>query len=403
MPAPVLVVHGVANRDENAFHAEVQNVQSRVGNDYELIPVWWGDLGGKTDYLRDTLPDTAGMMVRAEVAPEIDEAVIAELMRGALAAGGEQQVRSDDQKQEIVIQAAQGQLGPGAEVRSEDADQLAQAIREAWQETTYLRLVRSDTVLEAVGRAVGAATGNGEPSDGAGEEVLTRASTARDPFAEEIEIRSVREKLGTIARTVMGEIDKVVGGVVGQVLGDVNQTLRAAWAERIGCFLGDIFAYQRNQADIQERLSKAISGHAPGWGVEGKPISVVAHSLGGVIAFDAATRKTAPLWIDGFVTFGSQPAFFEVLDPRQGLPRYSTGNPIGLPGTIARWTNLWEPLDVLAFAAGKVFRLHSGLSPADLRTAHNLNYGLATHSTYWGSPELVVAIQQTLRRTPPPM
>ncbi|MGH9342188.1 MAG: hypothetical protein ACRD19_00270 [Terriglobia bacterium] len=396
MPAPILVVHGVANRDEHAFHAQVEDVQNRIGGDYRLIPVWWGDLGGKTEYLRDTLPDTAGVTVRGRAAGEIDEAAIVELLRGAFVTGTEQKVRSEDEREEIIIRAAQAQPDSAAQVRSEHADELARAIREAWQEATYLRLVRSDAVLEAVGRAVGAATGNVVPFDGTDEEVVTRAFTERDPFAEEVATRSVREKAGKIARAVVSEIDKVVGGVIGQVLGDVNQTLRGAWAERIGYFLGDILAYQRNQAAIQERLSKAVSEHADGWGMEGKPISVIAHSLGGVIAFDAATRSMAPLWIDGLVTFGSQPAFFEILDPRESLPRYRTGNPISLPKTIGRWTNLWEPLDVLAFAAGKVFRLHSGLSPTDLQTAHDLSYGLATHSTYWGSPELVAAIQQTV-------
>jgi pimeloyl-ACP methyl ester carboxylesterase len=117
--------------------------------------------------------------------------------------------------------------------------------------------------------------------------------------------------------------------------------------------------------------------------VPGKPISVIAHSLGGVIAFDAATRSSDALWIDGFVTFGSQAAFFQVLDPRPSLPLYIPGRPIRLPETIERWTSLWEPLDVLAFAAGKVFRLHSGLAPTDVRLVHDLHSGLATHGTYW--------------------
>jgi hypothetical protein len=54
-------------------------------------------------------------------------------------------------------------------------------------------------------------------------------------------------------------------------------------------------------------------------------------------------------------------------------------------------------LDVLAFSASKVFRLHSGLMPVDLRIAHDTGYGLYTHSAYWGCSELVTAIQQTVR------
>jgi hypothetical protein len=382
----------VANRHESAFRAEVEYLQDRIGGDYQLIPVWWANLGGKTEYLSDTLPDMAAMMVRAEGVPQIDETVIAELLRGAIAVGPEQEDRSDEQQQELVLRAALGQLGPAVEVRShEQMDELEQAIRNAWQETTYLRLVRSEAVLEAVGRAVGVAAENVEPSDGSEGEVLTRTSTET-----EVKTRSIREQVGRIAHAVIGEIDTVVGGVIGQVVGDVNQRLRAAWAEPIGRFLGDIVAYQSKQTEIQGLLSKAIREHAPGWGVPGKPISVIAHSLGGVIAFDAATRSSDALWIDGFVTFGSQAAFFQVLDPRPSLPLYIPGNPIILPETIERWTSLWEPLDVLAFAAGNVFRLHSGLAPTDVRLVHDLHSGLATHGTYWRSNELVTAIQQTL-------
>jgi hypothetical protein len=313
--------------------------------------------------------------------------MVTELMHAAFAAGS-QTVRSGDEQQEVVIRAARRRMGATYLVRSEEVDELEQTIRDAWPKTTYLRLVRSNDVLEAVGRAVAAATA--ETSGDSEAEILTRGD-------EDIETRGVRDKMREIGQAVIGEIDKVVGGVMGQVLGDVNQALRAAWAEPISRFLGDILVYQRNQEEIQQRPSRAISDHAPGWGVEEKPISVVAHSLGGVIAFDAATRNPSPLWIDGFVTFGSQAAFFEVLDPRQNLPRYSSGHPVGLPRTIARWTNLWEPLDVLAFAVGKVFRLSSGVSPTDLRVSHDLNYGLATHSAYWGSNELVEAIRQTVR------
>src|ERR1035441_4702144 len=130
MPVPVLVVHGVANRDENAFRAEVEDLQDRIGGDYQLIPVWWANLGGKTEYLSDTLPDMAATIVRAEGVPQIDETVVAELLRGAIAVGPEQEVRSDEQQQELVLRAALGQLGPAVGVRShEQMDELEQAIR----------------------------------------------------------------------------------------------------------------------------------------------------------------------------------------------------------------------------------------------------------------------------------
>jgi hypothetical protein len=56
--------------------------------------------------------------------------------------------------------------------------------------------------------------------------------------------------------------------------------------------------------------------------------------------------------------------------------------------------SLWEPIDVLAFAVGKVFKLNSGQMPIDVRTVHDLKSGLQTHGSYWHAPELVDAIKQ---------
>lgn len=392
---PVLVIHGVANRDPNAFRAEVENLQSRVGRGLRLIPVWWADLGATTDNLPETLPDMDGS-VRTDLPSQVDEAAFRDLLASAVTTGSRPQVRSANEQAEIVIAAAEGDLSSATSIRSEVSSELAEAIREAWPQTKFLRLVRDETALQAIGRTIGAAVDPSSIPDESDGPVVVRDSGFAGIWGEAVETRSVRTQVHKLSEFVISQVDKAVGAVVGQVLGDVNQALRAAWSEPIGCFLGDILAYQRKQREIHERLFAVIADQAPGYGNEKNPISVIAHSLGGVLAFDATIRGTDPLWIDGFVTFGSQASFFEVLDPRDTLPRYMIDNPITLPKTVARWTNLWEPLDVLAFAAGRVFRLHSGLKPTDLRIPHDVSYGLATHGSYWRSTELVAAVHQTI-------
>jgi hypothetical protein len=122
---------------------------------------------------------------------------------------------------------------------------------------------------------------------------------------------------------------------------------------------------------------------------------MVGHSLGGVIAFDLAVAGERPLWTNGLVTFGSQSPFFHVLDPRGDLAAFRPGQPVTLPPTIPCWTNLWEPLDILAFIAGKVFRLATGEPPTDQEVPHRGSFGLWTHSSYWIVPELADAIRAT--------
>jgi hypothetical protein len=381
---PVLVVHGVANRDRDAFNEEVSYLQSKVGTNYHLIPVWWADLGGKTDFLEDTLPDMKSRQLRSE----LEDRDLAALGACIATESPEYQVRSADDREDIIVKTAQAHVGITTQVRA--GGELEYGIREAWNSATYLPLIHDQRALEAIGRAVAVASGTIEGSEGLASSYVTRSSDEEDT----VETRGIREKVGNVARAVMGEIDKIVGYAVGQVVGDLNQSLRAAWATPIGLFLGDIIAYQRKQADVQYRLIQAINQHSPGWGTKEKPISVAAHSLGGVIAFDAATRTNDPLWISGFITFGSQSSFFEVLDPRPSLATYSPGTPVVLPATIARWMSLWEPLDVLAFATGKVFKLSSGQTPIDVRTVHDLKSGVSTHGSYWRCGELVDAIRQ---------
>src|SRR5687768_12661268 len=58
-PKPVLVVHGIANHDKEAFKQRVAALQETIRShlpDVQLIPVFWGDLGGSSGSIQDCLP-----------------------------------------------------------------------------------------------------------------------------------------------------------------------------------------------------------------------------------------------------------------------------------------------------------------------------------------------------------
>jgi hypothetical protein len=165
-------------------------------------------------------------------------------------------------------------------------------------------------------------------------------------------------------------------------------------------FFGDVLVYQRHRKEIHDRVRATIDQVDPalGRGPE-HPVGVIGHSLGGVIAVDIATADV-PLWTRCLVTFGSQSPFFHVCDPRGGQLRpYADGTLVQLPPSLGAWTNLWEPLDVLAFVAAKVFRLHDGTAPLDVPIGHLASSGLWTHSAYWDLPQVATAIQQALKLT----
>lgn len=171
-------------------------------------------------------------------------------------------------------------------------------------------------------------------------------------------------------------------------------------------FFDDIIVSSRHRDTIHDRLWQAIadwqgsSWQGPSYGSEQRPINVIGHSLGGVAAFDAALSQTRPLWIKSMVTFGSQAAFFHTVDRRDELAEFTRGNPVSLPRTIGRWTNLWEPMDLVAFTAGVVFRFEPDGRPSDIRVDSGASeiwdaHGW-THSAYWESDEIVDAIHRTL-------
>lgn len=72
--------------------------------------------------------------------------------------------------------------------------------------------------------------------------------------------------------------------------------------------------------------------------------------------------------------------------------------PVRLPVSLNRWTNLWEPMDVLAFAVSKVFQLHDGTAPVDLPVGHQASAGMWTHSAYWGLPYVASVIGSVMSR-----
>ncbi|MFF3663533.1 hypothetical protein [Streptomyces olivochromogenes] len=72
--------------------------------------------------------------------------------------------------------------------------------------------------------------------------------------------------------------------------------------------------------------------------------------------------------------------------------------PVHLPVSLNRWINLWELLDVLAFADSKMFRLHDGAAPVDLPVSHPASTGMWTHSAYWALPSVASVIGDVMRQ-----
>lgn len=371
---PLVVVHGIANRSQEDFWAQCDWLQAQLGDQYKLVDVYWGDLGGISDGLVDSLP--AIFPFGGE-----DGGLHEHLTRAhAVLDGGTPAAQ-------VIAARVTGDTVPhgGFRVRADPQTDVDEAIRVAVAQTAFVKDVTDPDVLNAVGDLVAAALAAQSP--GGDLAVRSGGFTVRAELASSV--------LGAV-KAVIDAADAMIGKLTGALGGTLNQFVRGKLAGPIALTLGDVVGYHQNRERIHERLFERLDSDVPGWGVEGKPVHVMAHSLGGLLVLDAALGACGrTLHVERLVTFGSQPAFFHIMTPRNGLAPYRQGHPVGLPSSIARWTNLWHPLDVLAFVTATVFRLSDGSAPQDIQVQASANTiaeaGGWLHSVYWRSPELVAA------------
>lgn len=181
--------------------------------------------------------------------------------------------------------------------------------------------------------------------------------------------------------------------------------IRAPISRQALKFVGDVIVYSNStrrlkiqnrifqivdRIDREIRQSRALE-LGQSIGSAESPVTVIAHSLGGVIAFELATRQGRRLWIDHFITMGSQPGFFYRADPSRYRQLSTTSDgKLVLPATVQRWTNIVEPFDVLSFPARGNFVLHNGSEPNDI--VHRVEIGPRSHGVYWRQYDLIARI-----------
>jgi hypothetical protein len=338
-PTPVFVIHGVnVKRDEAAYANEVRRLNTAVGKQWRFIPIYWADLGGNDKYIEVTIPHSKA-------------SVTAESLLGGLLVNS----AKVDAETAANIAADAAAARVALSMHAQVANSVRAPIREEWEETEVLSLIRDADLAREIGKAIGDAIAAGRS-------------------------KLILKEAPVVARGVVQAFGYGFKALVSIILARLNELLRRKFGPTIARFLGDVFVHRSTPTCIDDRLLGALKKE--GYGTEGNPAIVLGHSFGGVIAFTLAARKSNPIYLRKFVTFGSQSAFFHVIQPI-GLVGQFLGKPIALPPTLHEWLNVWEPIDPLAFLAGTVFRLHSGGSPKDLRMKHASGGSLWTHSSYW--------------------
>jgi hypothetical protein len=411
MNDPVFVIHGVSNRDKADFEDQVAHLQAATGDHWDMKAVYWGDLGADDRWIDVTIPtqdehSPAGPTGPSEIRDEFHATMepttdpagsLAATLLATLPIPAEAIIRdgSEESRPQIVASAAAHRLaGPNDQYELRDGSKadavqtatVQQVIIEGWGRTTWLRQVTDRSLLEEIGVAIAAP--------------LAEPGTAVRPAGEELRDEELRGlDLQAFIKRRLSDLDHVVGATIGAVAGRLNTYLRTEQGPGVTRFIGDVLVYQRHRKEIHDRVRLTVDAVNPALGRDFQhPVRVIGHSLGGVIAVDMATA-IEPLWTSALVTFGSQSPFFHVCDPRGGqLKPFHGQQLVQLPPSLGAWTNLWEPMDLLAFIAARVFRLHDGSPPLDLPIAHLTSSGMWTHSAYWHLPQAISEIEKALER-----
>ena len=140
--------------------------------------------------------------------------------------------------------------------------------------------------------------------------------------------------------------------------------------------LADILYYQRRGGDIRDYVARSLFDRE-------RPLTVVGHSLGGVVLVDLLSSGSAPP-VDLLVTVGSQSPLFYAIDALEHL------RPGVAPAPFTPWLNIYNEADLLSFCTERVFP-----DTSDIRdVAVDAGVGFPeSHSAYWGVDEVFDAIK----------
>jgi hypothetical protein len=147
---------------------------------------------------------------------------------------------------------------------------------------------------------------------------------------------------------------------------------RATFSRAVAPAIGDILLYQSRGEKIRAFIERKIAS-AQG------PVTVVAHSLGGIACVDLLATPGAPK-VHRLVTVGSQaPLLYEI-----GALTSLVDKP-GLPPHFPRWLNVYDRNDMLSYVAERLFEGgtdHEVISGQPFPDAHGAYHG---NETMWAA------------------
>lgn len=376
---PIIVIHGIGNHDPATFRAFFFNVRDRLRASLgdrraysppegSFFPVYWGNWGPEAWY------QGLALLTRADeqAAPLEELRLIGGVQAKSLA--GPATFDPGLAALQIVLSTP----GPLHEVMDD------------------LGIAESDLI-----HAVRQTQGTPNRAATVVKRLLVRAYLRGDKASAKIEAHAdgpaaLQALLGMILEQPLVQAKGFPSAVSYPFLVTVTalaRHLRGSIMQAATSFVGDVMLYLARGAEVRDLLHKTVvqaSAQRPG-----EPLVVIAHSLGGVIAYEYAHDPTLagrpP--IDLLVTVGSQVALFAeyglLKSGGSSLERGTLGYaPPDRP--YRRWLNIYDPDDFLSFPISGVF---PNAAAGDRPCAAGKPFP-ASHAAYWDNPQVFAAIAQ---------
>ncbi len=381
---PLVFVHGVATRMNDAYRAEVVQRDALfkklvMGDDALVINPYWGDGGAKFDPDMPWLPSASGNEAYGAGASAMTSLNLGRLSQ-----------RDGAQAVDLAIGAMlQKDLDEAVQKRMPALAARKASIGLALAAGDYLRRVAPGD--EPVG-------------------IPALASDDNFQFAaaleSELSVDEGTETFGAVGDAIMSGRGQC-GGWIANGASDIALSSKREDASRMMTFfLGDVFVYLRGR-DIQgaegvgERLfAPIVDSLVSAWTAKkesGGPLVVVGHSLGGVLLYDLLTddavlktlRDRAPGFeIDLLATVGSQAGFFAGMKLFKG--KSGSGGKLAKPGVAKSWHNVFDYTDVFSFLAKPLFH---DVADYSYDTVVDL---VAAHTTYFKRPSFYQRLKARL-------
>lgn len=381
---PLVFVHGVNNRKGRPYDVDVAvkrrffeaafgdlTIDGRPLKDVCLVEEisfpYWGDLGATFAWNMESLPrfdgDTLGS---ADESPL--QAVLATWEEIAPLTMDEPQpllalARESFPAAVKLLAAALVQMGSDAAGATAEFIFRAEVYARENPRPEWLGVPTKDAgLIQHLSEAITSETDNETPTLGGLSAATDAAQTAANALrkgAQQIASTVVNRSGNYLSRRVLGSRRASLNALLGRFFGDVFYYFDGRGKEKAGAIprcIGDALAAARRH--------------------EG-PLVVIAHSLGGVITFDVLGHFRTDIQVDVLVTVGSQVSHFEELKlfhaSDKSVPDTSRPH-AGRPVNIRTWFNVYDPVDVFAYACEPVFDAVEDL-PYDTGThtihAHN--------------------------------